>query len=191
MDTWVWIAIAAVVVAVLVIALIAWAVARRRRTKRLKQEFGPEYQRLASERGKSAAESELESRQERADSFSLRLLLADEAQRFMASWSATQARFVDEPGGAVMEADRLVGEVMRARGYPVGDFEQRAADVSVEHPEVVANYRTAHAIAKSHGLGQATTEQLRQAMVHYRALFTELLETTPAQRTQEAGTAGN
>lgn len=190
MDTWVWIAIAAAVVALIVIALIAWTIARRRRTKRLKGEFGPEYERLASERGKGAAESELEARQERAESFSLRPLLADEAQRFMASWGATQTRFVDEPGGAVMEADRLVGEVMRARGYPVGDFEQRAADVSVEHPEVVANYRTAHSIAKSHSLGQATTEQLRQAMVHYRALFTELLETTPPQRAQQADTAG-
>jgi len=190
MDTWAWIAIAAAVVALLVIAFVAWTIARRRRTKRLKGEFGPEYERLASERGKGAAESELEARQERAGSFSLRPLLADEAQRFMASWGATQTRFVDEPGGAVMEADRLVGEVMRARGYPVGDFEQRAADVSVEHPDVVANYRTAHSIARSHSLGQATTEQLRQAMVHYRALFTELLETTPSQRSLGADSAG-
>lgn len=174
MDTWVWILIAAVA-AIVVIALIAWSYTRKRRTEHLRSDFGPEYERLVSERGKGDAESELQARRERHESFNLRPLLADEANRYMSSWDDTQRRFVDEPGGAVMQADQLVGDVMQARGYPVGDFEQRAADVSVEHPDLVSNYRAAHNVAVRQSLGRASTEDLRRAMVHYRALFNDLL----------------
>jgi hypothetical protein len=107
-------------------------------------------------------------------------LSADDAVRFGDNWRRVQSRFVDDPQGAVSEADRLVGEVMHARGYPVGDFEQRVADISVDHPEVVMNYRAARDIAEVHARGQATTEDLRQAMVHYRALFSDLLQTDGA-----------
>jgi hypothetical protein len=107
----------------------------------------------------------------------IRPLTPSDATRFDGAWRTVQARFVDDPRGAVTEADRLVGEVMAARGYPVGDFEQRVADISVDHPDVVMNYRAAREIATVHAQGKATTEDLRQAMVHYRALFNDLLET--------------
>jgi len=115
----------------------------------------------------------------------IRPLAPEDATRFDASWRGVQARFVDDPKGAVTEADRLVGEVMSARGYPLGDFEQRVADISVDHPDVVMNYRAAREIALVHARGQASTEDLRQAMVHYRALFKDLLGTVDAPRTVE------
>jgi hypothetical protein len=119
----------------------------------------------------------LAARQERVQQLHLRPLPADEQRRYAEAWRRTQARFVDDPAGAINEADTLIGRVMQARGYPVGDFEARAADLSVDHPQVVRNYRAAHQLAQASGRGQASTEDLRQALVHYRALFEELLET--------------
>ncbi|MGH2634134.1 MAG: hypothetical protein ACRDG3_12050 [Tepidiformaceae bacterium] len=175
-----WIVIAAVVVAV-IICVVAYAWWRQhsnqQRTERLQGQFGQEYDRVVEEKGRKEAETDLAQRQERVEAMPLQPLTPGQTEQFASLWTATQARFVDDPGGAVTDADRLVADVMRTRGYPVGDFEQRAADVSVDHPQVVANYRAAHDIAIRHSRAEATTEELRQAMVHYRALFADLLET--------------
>ncbi len=176
METWMWVAIAAGA-AVVVLALIAWAMISKRRSQQLEERFGPEYERAVTSDGRRQGESELRDREKKVKSLDIRPLAAAEAQRFAGLWTETQARFVDQPGGALADADRLVGDVMIARGYPVEDFEARAADVSVAHPNLVDHYRTAHAVADRHALGQATTEEMRQAMIHYRALFSELLET--------------
>jgi hypothetical protein len=166
-----------IVVAIIVVAGIAWWAGQRRRSKRLQDRFGTEYDRTVQATGKkSDAESELEARQERVEALDIRPLDPGERTRFLERWRVVQAMFVDDPAGAISEADNVVGEVMRARGYPVGDFEQRAADVSVNHPQVVDHYRTAHAIATRQRGGTADTEQLRQAMVHYRALVSDLLD---------------
>ncbi len=139
--------------------------------------FGPEYERALSEHGdRRRAEAVLEKRAERIQHLEIRRLPREQRDLFLDRWRATQTKFVDDPRGAVTEADRLVGEVMSARGYPVADFEQQAADLSVEHPMVVENYRAAHEIAVRHERGQASTEDLRQAMVYYRRLFEDLLE---------------
>jgi hypothetical protein len=175
-------------VIVLAIALVAaigaavWLYMRSRRTEHLQERFGPEYERtLAEHRDQRKAERELEQRAERVEHLNIRPLTPAERDRYVELWQSTQARFVDDPTGATEEADQLVGEVMAERGYPVGDFEQRAADVSVQHPRVVEHYRAAHAIAVQNARGDADTEELRQALVHYRALFEDLLETeTPA-----------
>ena len=167
-----------VLIAIILIGAIVWITLSRVRSQRLRQRFGPEYERTVRTEGNvRKAEAELEARAKRVASLQIRPLSASDAQRFDAAWRAVQARFVDDPRGAVTEADRLVGEVMAVRGYPVGDFEQRVADVSVDHPDVVMNYRAAREIALQHAEGKATTEDLRQAMVHYRALFRDLLET--------------
>lgn len=166
-----------VVVALLVVA--GWLLMRRR-SEKLRQRFGPEYGRAVEEAGgKRRAEAELESRHKRVESLHIRPLASDERERFEANWRTTQARFVDGPGQAIGEADRLVREVMQTRGYPVGEFEQRVADLSVEHGNVVTNYRAARRIALANETEQATTEDLRQAMVHYRALFDDLLAASP------------
>jgi len=172
------------VIAVLAVAAAAWMFYQKRRSEQLRAGFGPEYDRAVQTTGdRSKAEQELEARQKRVEALNLRALSPDQRTRFAEAWRQTQAHFVDDPGGAVGEADRLIGEVMQTRGYPVGDFEQRAADISVDHPAVVTNYRAAHRIAGAQARGEASTEDLRQAMVHYRALFEDLLETdTPAQR---------
>jgi hypothetical protein len=163
---------------ILIVGIVAWIMMQRRRTEELRKRFGPEYDRVMSERGDARqAESELAARQKRVEGFDIHPLAPGERERFIEAWRSTQARFVDAPAAAIKEADRLVTEVMRARGYPVGDFEQRAADVSVDHPTVVENYRAARAIALANERGEAGTEELRQAMVHYRALFEDLLET--------------
>jgi hypothetical protein len=181
MDTWVWIVIA--VVAVLVIAAVAYAALAARRRRELRTGFGPEYDRtLESAGSRRAAESELRERVSRYDEFDLRELDRDERQRYLRDWDALQARFVDEPAGAIRDADALIQDVMRARGYPVDDFDQRAADLSVEHPAVVENYRGAHTIAKRAHAGDATTEELRRGVVHYRALFEELVGVAEAGR---------
>jgi hypothetical protein len=189
MDTWVWIVIA-VAASVLVVAVAGWtSVARRRarRTEKLREGFGPEYERTVEETGSQRrAEAELEERVERHGRLDIRPLSQEARERYAESWRATQARFVDEPGAAVAEADRLVQAVMRDRGYPIDNFEQRAADVSVDHPHLVENYRAAHEISLSNDRGEATTEDLRQAMVHYRSLFEELLETTDSAPLMEA-----
>jgi hypothetical protein len=176
MPTWVWIVIA--VAAVVVVALLLWSVLRTRRTRTLKEGFGPEYERtVADAPSKREAEAELRERQKRREELDVKPLDPRARDRYVESWRSTQARFVDDPGGAIAEADVLIQQVMRERGYPVEDFEQRAADVSVDHPEVVNNYRAAHGISIAHEREKATTEDLRQAMVHYRSLFDELLET--------------
>jgi hypothetical protein len=166
------------VVLVVAIGAVAWTMTRKRRSEELRQRFGPEYDHTVEQIGdQRQAEAELAARQKRVERLNIRPLEPAERDRFIAAWRSTQARFVDEPTAAIAEADRLVAEVMRARGYPVGDFEQRAADISVDHPIVLENYRAARRIALANDRGQADTEDLRQAMVHYRALFEDLLET--------------
>ena len=170
--------IIAIVVAVVVIAAIVWAVARNRRTAALKSRFGPEYERAVRDRGSaSEAEAALLLRQKRVEKFRMRDLTAEERERFITEWRLAQARFVDDPKNAVIDADDLIARLMQARGYPMGNFEQRAADISVDHPHVIDNYRAAHQIALRHRQGQATTEDLRNAMIYYRSLFDELLQT--------------
>lgn len=166
-----------IVVAAIVGAGVVWFVMGRRRHARLRQRFGPEYERAVHEVGNvRRAEATLEARAKRVERLQIRPLNAADGARFADAWRHIQTRFVDEPQAAVTEADRLVGEVMTTRGYPLGDFEQRAADISVDHPHVVAHYRDARAIAARHARGEASTEDLRQAFVHYRALFEDLLD---------------
>jgi hypothetical protein len=166
----------AVVAGVLVLAVAVWIFMRKRRTDELRGRYGPEYDRVVRERGdRRRAEAILEQREKRVEQLAIRPLPADERARFAEAWRSDQARFVDDPSRAVAEADRLVADLMMARGYPVGDFEQRAADISVDHPKVVENYRIAHDIALRERRGEASTEDLRNAMVHYRALFDDLL----------------
>ena len=176
LETWMWIAIAAGA-AVVVLALITWGMLSKRRSDRLKDRYGDEYERVLTTDGRKQGEAKLREREKKVENLNIRPLTAVEAQRFAGLWTETQARFVDQPGGALADADRLVGDVMVARGYPVEDFEARAADVSVDHPNLVDHYRTAHGVAERHATGNATTEEMRQAMIHYRALFSELLET--------------
>jgi len=167
--------VAVVIIGILVAAV--WWYSMRQRSAKLQERFGPEYERTVAERGDTRkAEDELTDRQKRVSKLEIKPLAADERRRFNDEWRAVQARFVDDPSAAVRDADTLVGRVMEARGYPVGDFEQRAADVSVDHPTVLEHYRAAHAVALRHAQGQASTEDLRQAMVNYRALFDELLD---------------
>jgi hypothetical protein len=175
MSPWIWVVIAVVVIAV--IAIVAWYAARRRRTEGLRRQFGPEYDRTVDETGRPrAAESELEERRRRREELDIRPLAPGARARYADEWRDVQARFVDDPSGAVAQADTLVTQVMRERGYPMDEFEQRAADVSVDHPQVVGDYRAAHDISMRAAAGRAETEDLRQAMVHYRALFEDLLE---------------
>ncbi len=170
-----------IVVAILVIGFLVWATTRRQRSRQLRSRFGPEYDRLVRQRGGTRrAEDELQRRTERVRRLSIRPLRPEERERYAGLWRKKQARFVDDPAAAVLDADTLVEEVMRVRGYPVGDFERQAADLSVDHPRVVENYRAAHGIAARQREGHASTEDLRQAMIHYRALFDELLERAPA-----------
>lgn len=175
--------ILAVVCVVLVV--IAWAVARKRRTDALRRRFGPEYQRTVREQGPGRAESVLLERQQRVEKFSIRALGAAERERFISEWRGVQARFVDDPKGAVTEADKLVSHVMQARGYPMSNFEQRAADISVDHPQMVDDYRAAHEIALRHRRGEATTEDLRKAMLYCRSLFDDLLQTKSVDERRE------
>jgi hypothetical protein len=166
------------VVAILVVAIGAYAVSQRRR-QHLREHFGPEYQRLLSEQGdRGRAERILSQREERVKKLDIRPLPDTAREQFLQGWRKVQTRFVDDPRGAVGDADDLIGQAMEARGYPVGDFEQRAADVSVEHPQLVIDYRTAHEIARRQK--DVTTEDLRQAMVRYRSLFAELVGEAPA-----------
>ena len=178
MDPFYWVLLAALVIAAFVIGgVVAWMLMKRGSGHRLKERFGPEYDRIAKETGdRRKAEHELLRREHRVAQFDIRPLSAQERGDYADKWRRVQAAFVDTPDRAVAEADELVGSVMRARGYPVSDFEQRAEDLSVDHPEVVQNYRAGHSLALRSGRGEAQTEDLRQAMVHYRALFEELLE---------------
>jgi hypothetical protein len=171
-------AIVGILVAVIVVGVAAWYVAmQRRRTQDLRTLYGPEYTRTVSQVGdQRRAEDELVKRQERVDALEIRPLSAEQRGAFTQQWRNVQAMFVDDPRGAVTRADGLVEEVMKTRGYPVSDFDQRAADLSVHHGRVVENYRAAREIAIRHRRGMATTEDLRQAMVYYRELFQDLLE---------------
>ena len=168
-----------IIAAVLIAAgsIAAWVVRGKRRTTRLQTKFGgPEYARAVREGGNQRrAEAKLEERAERVESFHVRALSAADHARFLESWHKVQSRFVDSPGGAVTEADQLLGDVMTVRGYPVSDFEQRAADISVDHPLVMENYRAGHEVALRQTTGKASTEELRQAMIHYRTLFESLV----------------
>ena len=167
-----------IVVAVLLVAGIAILISiRKRKTERLRTQFGSaEYNRVVKEgESRQKAEAVLDKRADRVESFHIQPLGPGDRARFVESWRGVQARFVDGPGGALTEADQLLRDVMSTRGYPVSDFEQRAADISVDHPLVMENYRAGHGIAVRQTLGQASTEQLRQAMIHYRTLFEELV----------------
>jgi hypothetical protein len=171
MPGWGWALVA--VGAIIVIALVVWQGMKARRTRTLQGRFGPEYDRtLERADDKREAEADLAARAKRRDELDIRPLPSASRDRYVEEWQHVQARFVDDPGGAVREADTLIQSVMRERGYPVDDFEQRAADISVDHPHVVENYRSGHR------LRSGDTEQQRQAMVHYRRLFDELVEET-------------
>jgi hypothetical protein len=175
LDTQSWIILAAVVTLGLV-AIGAWFY-RRKQSHNLQERFGPEYGRTVSELGgRTKGESELKAREKRVERLDILPLAPPEAARFTEAWRALQSRFIDNPKGVVVEAEQLVRELMEKRGYPMGDFERRAGDISVDHPDVVANYRSAQAIAVRDQRGSADTEELRRAVVHYRALFDELLE---------------
>ena len=173
------------VLIVALVAVFAWAQIQRKRKQQslsLRQRFGPEYDRAVNELGdRGKAEAELEARRKRVARLDIVPLAVAEASRFKEAWNGVQARFVDDPKAAVVKADRLVYELMAKRGYPMGDFEARAADISVDHPGVVSNYRAARAIALADESGQADTELLRRAVVHYRALFDELLVVREAE----------
>jgi hypothetical protein len=157
------------------VAVLAYRRYRDGQTRRIIDRFGPEYSRLAEEKGAVAAERELAQRENRVAQFHIKSLSEADKRRFLSRWRDVQNQFVDDPRAALAQADDLIGEVMAARGYPVKDFDQRAADLSVDHPNVVLHYRAAHGIAVRHKDGRATTEDLRQAMIHYRALFEELV----------------
>ena len=180
-----------IIVLVVLAALIVVGIflyVRGRRSEQLRKQFGPEYKRAVDQYGdQRKAEEALAERQKRVRKLDIRGLTAEQQKQFADSWKQAQALFVDEPSRAVTEANSLVNELMQTRGYPVGNFEQRAADVSVDHPHVVTNYRAARDIAERNKGGKATTEDLRQAMVHYRSLFEELLE-APAVTTESEAT---
>lgn len=171
-----------IVLAVIVLVAVAAAIAiflyfRKTYTERLRKHFGAEYDRTVEAKGSQReAEKELAAREKRVDSFNIRPLIPEDRNRYAEAWKVTQKRFVDQPSSAVREADELVQQVMRARGYPVVDFEQRVADISVHYPRVVHNYRIARDIAERNRKGEVTTEDLRQALVAYRDLFVDMLE---------------
>ena len=182
LDTQTWIILAAVVVLGLA-ALGAWIVYQKNQSQKLQKRFGPEYGRTVNELGsRTKGESELKAREKRVEGLDIIALAPSEAARFSEAWQALQGRFVDNPKGVVVQAEQLVRELMEKRGYPMGDFERRAGDISVDHPDVVANYRLAQAIAVRDRQGTADTEELRKAVVHYRALFDELLEVREAKQ---------
>jgi hypothetical protein len=177
-----------VVVAIIVVAAIATLIFLRGRTKKLQSRFGPEYNRAVEETGnRYKAEAKLHRLEKRVERYPIRPLSSAERDRFQQSWRAVQAKFVDDPIRALAEADQLLGEAMSACGYPVSDFEQRAQEISVDHATVVEHYRAGHDIALRQSQGKATTEELRQAMIHYRALLDELMSEPERLRTRTAG----
>ena len=184
MPIWGWVIIGVAIVVALGAAI--FAMATRRRTQRLRSQFGPEYDRtVADTPSKREAEHVLAEREKRRSEYDIKPLTPAARDRYASAWRDTQARFVDDPGSAVAEADRLIERVMAERGYPVEDFEAQAGDLSVDHPDVVQDYREAHSIAVRHARGGADTEDLRRALVRYRALFERLL-VTEDQRTERA-----
>jgi predicted nucleic acid-binding protein len=171
-----------VVVVVVLLAVVGWLLYERRRSDQLRSDFGPEYKRTVEDRGsRREAEQELRARKERVQALEIRPLAETDRNRYAQAWRQVQAQFVDEPRGSIDQADGLIGQVMEARGYPVADFEQRVADISVDHAAVVEHYRAAHAIAERDD-ADTDTESLRQAMVHYRALFEDLLGSSDQTR---------
>jgi len=170
-----------VIASVVLLLVVIIAIMRKRRSEHLRQRFGPEYQQVLQQHGDARhAEAVLEERERRVQKFSIRALPKADREHYIEEWANVQRRFVDDPALAINDAEMLVTLVMTARGYPMADFEQRAADISVNHPRVVENYRSGKQIVLRHGKGQATTEELRQAMVYYRSLFEDLLETRKA-----------
>ena len=171
-----------VVVAVVAVLLAVLFYTRRRRSTQLRERFGPEYERTVREHGTGRAEVELEKRVKRVERLHLQPLSQSARRSYLDRWMEIQRRFVDDPKGAVFSADDLIAEVMNAEGYPVAEFEQRAADISVDHPLLVSNYRVAHDITLRERGGAASTEELRKAIVHYRFLFEQLIEAEPESR---------
>jgi hypothetical protein len=167
---------AILVVTALLVVVVVLLVTRRRKTDHLKERFGSEYDRVVHQHGSpQRAETVLEAREKRVSRLELRALPPTERDRYAQQWAFVQKQFVDDPKGSVNEADRLVTEVMNARGYPMTEFSQRADDISVNYPNTVGNYRAAHDIVVRHSKGESNTEDLRKAMVHFRSLFDELL----------------
>jgi hypothetical protein len=183
--------IVAVVLVLAAAAIGGWMYYRSHRSQRLKSQFGPEYDRTVDQlHDRDTAEAELHQRQQRVEHYRIVALSASDRTRYQESWKAVQSRFVDDPPGAVEQANELINEVMKKRGYPVSTFEQAAADLSVDHAAVVSNYRAAARIAENNRHRGAKTEELRQALVYYRALFTDLLETENGERRRAQSTAG-
>jgi hypothetical protein len=181
MPTWGWILL--VIGALIVGGGIAWLAVTRRRTEHLREQFGPEYNRVVSRTDdRREAERELAAREARREKLEIKPLSQTSRTRYIEEWRSVQAEFVDDPGGAVARADSLLQKVMEERGYPVEKFDQRAADLSVDHPKVVENYREGHRLATPEADGGARTEDLRQAMRHFRALFEELVESAPERQ---------
>jgi hypothetical protein len=179
-----------IVVLVVVIAgiILGLIFARRKRSEQLHEHFGSEYDRTVQTTGdEKKAQTELNERQKHVEALDIRPLSVSERDRYLADWTAVQSKFVDEPGQAIVDADRLIIEVMQLRGYPVSDFEQRSADISVKYPALVSNYRGAREIAIKNKQQQANTEELRQAMIYYRSLFEELLKTEPIVGEEKKG----
>jgi len=174
------------VVFLIIGGLVGMALVRTQRTKNLKERFGPEYERALNEMGdRRQAETELQARLAHVKALDIRPLTAEEVNRYSLEWQATQTEFVDEPLTALQKADRLIREVMKAKGYPVEDFEQRAADISVDYPELVTDYRGLHLIAVKEADEKVGTEEMRQAMVHGRALFENLIKQEPKTETMD------
>ena len=176
-----------VIVAIIVVAAVAWMYSRRRRSEQLRERFGPEYGHAVQQYGEQHnAEAVLEARQERAERFNMQSLTSEDRARFEEGWRSVQTRFVDDPAGAVGAADALVSEVMTARGYPDADFEQRLGDISATNPDLASDYRATHNIALSSQRGDASTEDLRKAMVTYKNAFEKLLGTPQSERSEAA-----
>ncbi|HEX9014432.1 MAG TPA: hypothetical protein VF960_00355 [Chloroflexota bacterium] len=175
--------VAIVIVAIIVVAVAVWVYTQRQKSEQLREDFGPEYDRAVDEYGtKGSAEAVLEARRERVESVELHPIGAEERGRFEEAWRSVEARFVDDPLGAVVAADEVIAEVMEARGYPKSDFEQRVGDLSATHPDLTDDYRTGHEVALSSRRGEAGTEDLRKAMVSYKRIFQELLSEEGSQR---------
>lgn len=185
MSTELIVAIAAVAAIVLLGA--GWMLLSQRRTNKLKERYGPEYEYMQSVEGRREAEKDLVAREKRVAKFEIKELGREERRGYLNDWQMVQAKFVDDPASAMLEADILVQKVMFARGYPLSDFEQQAADISVDHPEVVRNYRAAHDLSERSRRGQAGTEDLRQGLLHYRALFDDLLGEPVAAQPSRTG----
>lgn len=184
MPTWSWIVIAVVALVIVLLAVIVGvSMMRQKRSERLREQFGPEYEHaVETAGGQRAAERELLARERKHNKLKISDLSPESRARYVEAWGVTQAGFVDDPSKSVGEADRLVTEVMRERGYPIDDFEQRAADISVDHPKVVEHYRAAHILHLAQDQGEIGTEAQREAIVHYRALFEQLVGTVPETR---------